>query len=319
MSKKTNYSFIASNMNIFRSFEEAKIITNAVVTTGSFDGVHIGHKTILNRLKKLAEKENGESVLITFDPHPRKVLYPDSIGKGLKLINSQEEKLELLRKAGLDNVIIITFTKEFSKITSEQFVRDFLHGILRAKIIVAGFNHHFGFNKEGDYKKLWAWREKYNFEAEEIPEQEVYHETVSSTKIRNAIRDGYIQRANAYLDHYYIIMGKTEQIKPEGLTTNIPLLKVPITEECKLLPPLGIYAVSVKSGINHSKGMVIIHQKPGIDSEVLLNIFEDQGFTLNNNIILSFHKKIHGSVDLSESKTFLKLNSAKEEISELIY
>ena len=319
MSKKTDYRFTASNMKIFRSFEEARIITNAVVTTGSFDGVHIGHKTILNRLKKLAEKENGESVLITFDPHPRKVLYPDSIGKGLKLINSQEEKLELLRKAGLDNVIIITFTKEFSEITSEQFVRDFLHGILRARIIVAGFNHHFGFNKEGDYKKLWAWREKYSFEAEEIPEQEVYHETVSSTKIRQAISDGYIQRANAYLDHYYIIMGKTEQFIFEGFTGTLPLSKIPITEECKLLPPPGIYAVSVKSDFNSSKGMVIIHQKPGTASEVLLNIFDNQGFTLNRNITIFFHKKIHGSVDLSESKTILKLNSGKEEISELIY
>src|SRR5512140_1277941 len=117
-------------MKIFRGFEDAGIIKNAVVTTGSFDGVHIGHKTILNRLKKLAEKENGESVLITFDPHPRKVLYPESAGKGLKLINSQEEKLELLREAGLDNVIIVNFTIEFSKITSEEFVRDFLHNKL---------------------------------------------------------------------------------------------------------------------------------------------------------------------------------------------
>ena len=195
-------------MKIFKGFEEARNIINPVVTTGSFDGVHIGHKTILNRLKMLAEKHNGESVLITFDPHPRKVLYPDTAGKDLKLINSQEEKLELLEKTGLDNVIIVEFTREFSKITSEQFVRDLLHGILHAKVVVVGFNHHFGFNKEGDYKQLWQWREKYQFEAEEIPEQEVYHETVSSTKIRQAISEGYIQRANAYLDHYYIIKGK---------------------------------------------------------------------------------------------------------------
>ena len=199
-------------MKIFRSFEEAKNIRNPVVTTGSFDGVHIGHKTILNRLKMLAEKYNGESVLITFDPHPRKVLYPETAGKDLKLINSQEEKLELLEKAGLDNVIIIEFTREFSKITSEEFVRDILHGILNARVVVVGFNHHFGFNKEGDYKQLWGWQEKYNFEAEEIPEQEVQHETVSSTKIRKAISEGYIQRANAYLDHYYMIMGTAEKL-----------------------------------------------------------------------------------------------------------
>ncbi len=112
-------------MNIFRSFEEAKNIRNPVVTTGSFDGVHIGHKTILDRLKILAEKYSGESVLITFDPHPRKVLYPESAGKDLKLINSQEEKLKLLEKAGLNNVIIMEFTREFSKITSEEFVQGY--------------------------------------------------------------------------------------------------------------------------------------------------------------------------------------------------
>ena len=262
-------------MKIFRSFEEAKVIRNPVVTTGSFDGVHIGHKTILNRLKMLAEKIDGESVLITFDPHPRKVLYPETAGKDLKLINSQEEKLTLLEKAGLDNIIIIEFTREFSKITSEQFVRDLLCGTLHARIVVVGFNHHFGFNKEGDYKQLWAWQGKYHFEAEEIPEQEVQHETVSSTKIRNAISEGYIQRANAYLDHYYIIMGKVAKYtmqEPSGL----PLfLKVCITEECKLLPSPGLYAVSVDLESVSIKGMAIIIKSTEGRSEVLLDIFKE--------------------------------------------
>ena len=158
-------------MKVFRNFDEASGLRNPVVTTGSFDGVHIGHKTIINRLKMLAEKHNGESVLITFHPHPRKVLYPDTAGKDLKLINSQEEKLLLLEKAGVDNVIIVEFTREFSKITSEEFVRDLLKGKLGAKVVVVGFNHHFGFNKEGDYRQLWEMQEKYAFEAEEIPEQ----------------------------------------------------------------------------------------------------------------------------------------------------
>ena len=175
-------------MKIFKSFEEASGIRNPVVTTGSFDGVHIGHKTILKRLKMLAEKHDGESVLITFDPHPRKVLYPETSGKDLRLINSQQEKLELLRGAGLDNIIIVEFTRDFARTTSEEFVREYLHGILKAKVVVVGFNHHFGFNKEGDYRKLWEMREKYSFEAEEIPEQEVQHETVSSTKIDRPLR-----------------------------------------------------------------------------------------------------------------------------------
>ena len=306
-------------MKIFRNFDDAKVIRNPVVTTGSFDGVHIGHKTILNRLKMLAEKHDGESVLITFDPHPRKVLYPDAAGKDMKLIYSQEEKLELLEKAGLNNVIIIEFTREFSKVTSEQFVRDFLYGKLHAKVVVVGFNHHFGFNKEGDYKQLWAWQGKYHFEAEEIPEQEVQHETVSSTKIRQAISSGYIQRANAYLDHYYIIMGKPEKYSREEPFELPPFVKIELTEECKLLPSFGIYAVSVESGPVYSKGMAIIHRKNEDKAEVLLNIFDDLNFPADHKITLFFHKKIHGAVNLAESKATVKINSAKEEISDLIY
>ncbi len=265
-------------MKIFKGFEEAKNIMNPVVTTGSFDGVHIGHKTILNRLRMLADKYNGESVLITFDPHPRKVLYPETAGKDLKLINSQEEKLDLLEKTGLDNVIIVEFTREFSKITSEQFVRDLLHGILHAKVVVVGFNHHFGFNKEGDYKQLWDWRDKYQFEVEEIPEQEVYHETVSSTKIRQAISHGYIQRANAYLDHYYTIKGNPEIYEVDNSLNLPPLVKIPLKEECKILPLPGIYAVTVSSELHSSKGMAIIHKRNDNVSEVLLNIFDQQRF-----------------------------------------
>jgi riboflavin kinase/FMN adenylyltransferase len=306
-------------MKIFRSFEDARGIRNPVVTTGSFDGVHIGHKTILNRLRMLAEKNDGESVLITFDPHPRKVLYPETAGKDLKLINSQEEKLELLQKTGLNNIIIIEFTREFSRVTSEQFVRDFLYGMLQAKIVVVGFNHHFGFNKEGNYKQLWAWQGKYNFEAEEIPEQEVQHETVSSTKIRQAIGEGYIQRANAYLDHYYIIIGKPEKYFNEELLNLPSLVKIPITEECKLLPSPGIYAVSVERGLIYSKGMVIIHNKNENKPEVLLNTFDNKELQPDRKITICFHKKIHGALNLSDSRSIVKINSATEEISELIY
>jgi riboflavin kinase/FMN adenylyltransferase len=302
-------------MKIFKGFEEAKNIINPVVTTGSFDGVHIGHKTILNRLKMLAEKYNGESVLITFDPHPRKVLYPDTAGKDLKLINSQEEKLELLEKTGLDNLIIVEFTRDFSKVTSEQFVRDLLHGILHAKVVVVGFNHHFGFNKEGDYKQLWQWQERYQFEAEEIPEQEVAHETVSSTKIRQAISEGYIQRANAYLDHYYIIKGKPTLSDHDLILPG--MIKIGITEECKILPAAGIYAVSVDSSIQSSKGMAVINRSER-ETDVMLNIFET-GFRSDKGVTISFHKKIHGAVPLSDDRSVSKINHAIEEISELIY
>jgi riboflavin kinase / FMN adenylyltransferase len=307
-------------MKIFRSFEEASVITNPVVTTGSFDGVHIGHRTILKRLRMLAEKYHGESVLITFDPHPRKVLYPETAGKNLRLINSQEEKLTLLRNAGLDNLIIIEFTREFSKITSEQFVRDYLHGILKAKVVVAGFNHHFGFNQEGDYKHLWDMRDKYSFEAEEIPEQEVMHETVSSTKIRQAINEGFIQKANAYLDHYYIVMGKPERYQYRNNFYEINLAKVPLTEECKLLPSPGIYAITSQTDKSDSKGMVIINEASDGKKEILLNLIDSDPIKYNRDTIIYFHKRIHGSVNLSDQSDSARwLKAAKTEIGELIF
>jgi riboflavin kinase/FMN adenylyltransferase len=306
-------------MKVFRSFEDARQIKNPVVTTGSFDGVHLGHKKILDRLRLLAEKCNGESVLITFDPHPRKVLYPDTAGRDLKLINSQEEKLELLEKAGLNNLIIIEFTREFSHVTSEQFVREFLIGILHAKVVVVGFNHHFGFNQEGDYKQLWSWQEKYNFEAEEIPEQEVQNEKVSSTKIRQAISEGYIQKANAYLDHYYIIIGKPGEYFNNKSVDLPALLKVKITEECKLLPSPGIYAVSVESDSVVSKAMAIIRGNSDEKADVLVDFFEFSDFPSDIKVTLSFHKKIHGAVDLSDNKSVTKVKAAKAEIMDLIY
>ena len=306
-------------MKIFRSFEEAINLKNPVITTGSFDGVHIGHKTILNRLNFLAGMHNGESVLITFDPHPRKVLYPDTAGKDLKLINSQEEKLDLLEKAGLNNIIIIEFTKEFSRISSEAFVRDILHGILHAKVVVVGFNHHFGFNQEGDYRKLWEWQGKYDFDAEEIPEQEVQNETVSSTKIRKAISEGYIQRANAYLDHYYMIMGMAERYISDENDKLPPLLKISLTEKCKLLPSPGIYAVSIEAGTGYSKGMAIINRGGDDVSDVIISIFDNLNFLQNQKITSFFHKKIHDAVNLADSKSILKIRLAKEEILELIY
>lgn len=278
-------------MRIFTSFDDAAVIRSPVVTTGTFDGVHIGHKTIIKRLKKLASEYNGESVLITFHPHPRAVLYPESAGRGLKLICSQEEKTELLRKAGLDNVIVIEFTKEFSHITSEEFVRDFLCGILKARVIVAGHNHHFGFNQEGDYRRLWEWRSRYGFEAEEIPMQEVQNETVSSTRIRQALSEGYIQRANAYLDHFYIIIG-TAVRGDNILPADLPLIRIPVTEKTKLVPPQGLYAVTTAADAFYSRGMAYIKGTHDGESDVFLHLENYENDIPGKRMTLFFHKRL---------------------------
>jgi riboflavin kinase/FMN adenylyltransferase len=279
-------------MRIFRSFEAAAAeIRLPVVTTGTFDGVHLGHKTIIRRLKKLANDHGGESVLITFHPHPRAVLYPESAGKDLKLICSQEEKTEMLRKAGLDNVIIIEFTREFSHITSEEFVRDILCGVLKAGVIVAGHNHHFGFNQEGNYRKLWEWRDRYHFEAEEIPMQEVMNETVSSTRIRQALSEGYIQRANAYLDHYYLIIGPVVKDAP-CLSSEVPMISIPVTESMKLVPPRGLYAVSCTADTFFSRGMVYIADNGNIVPDIFLHLENYEDDIPGKRMTLFFHKRL---------------------------
>jgi riboflavin kinase/FMN adenylyltransferase len=303
-------------MRIFRSFEEASVIKSPVITTGTFDGVHVGHKTIIRRLKKLAAGYGGESVLITFHPHPRVVLHPETAGKGLKLICSQDEKIEMLRKAGVDNVIIIEFTREFSHTTSEEFVRDILCGILKAKVIVVGHNHHFGFNQQGDYRALWEWREKYGFEAEEIPMQEVQNETVSSTRIRQALSEGYIQRANAYLDHFYLIIGVAQKEVPQ-VTPEVPMIRVPVTDRTKLVPPSGLYAVSCAAETFYSRGMVRILDNGSELPDIYLHLENYEDDIPGNRITLFFHKKldISGS-GLPEDRLLVE---GVKEMKELIF
>lgn len=305
-------------MRIFRSFESAQSIKNPVVTTGSFDGVHIGHKTIITRLNMLAARYKGESALITFYPHPRKVLYPETVGKSLRLINTQEEKIFLLERTGLQNLIIVEFTKEFSQTTSEQFVRDYLHGILKAKVIVAGFNHHFGFNKEGDYKHLWNWRKKYNFEAEEIPEQDVYNETVSSTRIRKAVSEGNIQRANAYLDSYYLITGSCISAKPEFSDCSSKWLKIIIPDNDKLLPPAGIYAASAGYGRSFHKAMVVVTVN-SYSIDIFVEVLKPEAHITGDCLTIYFLKKMHGAINPSEKDCRARIANARAEIFDLIY
>lgn len=245
-------------MRIFYDFDHLASIPNPVVTTGSFDGVHVGHKAIINRINNIARELKGESVLITFHPHPRKVLFPETAGKDLFLINSQREKIELLRKAGLQNLIIVAFTPEFAHISSIDFIRNILVAKLHARKIVIGFNHQFGYNREGNFDFLRELGAYYHFEVEEIPEQDIHNETVSSTLIRKSLQEGRIQRANAYLDHHYMIIGKLSVGNTLLKESNLNTLIIDIEEECKLIPPDGVYAVRIEVDRNSFKGILNI-------------------------------------------------------------
>lgn len=257
-------------MQIHYDFKDTENIRNAVVTTGSFDGVHLGHRFIINHINELAASINGVSVLITFWPHPRRVLFPETTGRELQLINTQREKIELLAKTGLDHLIIVTFTPEFAMTSSSDFVTKILLEKLHAKIIVVGFNHHFGHNREGSYDSLIALSEKYDFRVDEIPEQAIQNETVSSTKIRQALNNGNLQKANAYLYNIFFTIGK--KLELNELSVKFPnSFRLEIEEDLKLLPPEGYYAAYFENAHLKVKALVVI--------------------TCNSNFVLNNHHK----------------------------
>jgi riboflavin kinase/FMN adenylyltransferase len=221
----------------------------------------------------------------------------------------------------LDNLILVRFTLEFSRITSVDFVRNILLNKLHAKRIVIGFNHHFGHNREGDYDELRILGKDCGFKVEEIPEQDIHNETVSSTKIRQALLAGNIQKANAYLDHYYIISGVVRKSSPALEAIGFPSFAVTIEEESKLIPPNGVYAVSVLDEDSATRGMCFI-KKNGfnpLDTLVEFHLFDPEK-EMEGNVTVMFHKKIRGEKPLKtpeELKT--QLIADKTQISELIY
>jgi riboflavin kinase/FMN adenylyltransferase len=312
-------------LKIYREIEHLPVIPNAVVTTGSFDGVHIGHQVLINRLNELARSIGGESVLITFYPHVRKVLYPETAGKDLEMINSQQEKIELLEKTGLDNLVIINFTKEFAKTTAEQFVENILIGKLGAKIIIVGYNHYFGHNKEGNYNKLILLGQKLGFDVVEIPKQELENETVGSSKIRRSLKDGKIMHANAYLDHIYFI--NTMFCAGSKIYNEIGFKTFGLTvdEDSKLIPPDGIYAIRIIVEDRNLKGMMLNNYHgtfthPGLLQGIEVILLEPGIDCCQKTGKVFVHKDITDNLDFRNiSNLSWQLKQARIAIDELIY
>jgi riboflavin kinase/FMN adenylyltransferase len=230
-------------VKVYRDFEEVGDIPNAVLTIGTFDGVHLGHQKIIERLKAEAKKVNGETVLFTFFPHPRMVIDPTN--HGLKLIQTQAEKIENLERLGLDHLIIFPFTKSFSNLTADEFVKDYLVNKLNVKTIVVGYDHQFGKNREGTLKHLQKLSETLPFKVIEIPAHEVDEINVSSTKIRKAIEIGDVQTANSYLNEPFEISGKIVKGNQIGRTIGFPTANIEIGDELKIIPAIGVYAVEI--------------------------------------------------------------------------
>ncbi len=313
-------------MKIYRDIKEFKNVDYPVVTLGGFDGVHCGHQKIINRLTKVAKAQKGETVLITFSPHPRIVLYPKE--KKLKLINTIEEKIGLLQKSNIDHLLILPFTKEFSRITSTEFVKIFLVDKIHTKKLVTGYNHSFGNNREGDIKCLEDLSNIYGFEVEEIPTQVIKNISISSTKIRNALYNGDIKKANSFLGYKYFMSGKVVSGNRIGRTINVPTANIIIEDEYKLIPAKGVYAVEVLWKEKKYKGMINIGTKPTLSSKNKLLKDKQQNIdTVNNKKItievniFDFEKDIYQDyltiyfIDrIRDEKKFEDLNFLKRQL-----
>jgi riboflavin kinase/FMN adenylyltransferase len=280
-------------VNIYNDFSSISSIKNPVLTIGTFDGVHIGHKKIIDQLNEEAAKIGGESVLFTFFPHPRMVIFPES--HGLKLIQTQEEKLEKLKEMGLQNVIVFPFTFEFSRLSALEFVRDMLVNQLHVKKLVIGYDHQFGKNREGSIHFLRDVAETYEFEVIEIPAQDIAAVHVSSTKIREALLTGDIEKANDYLGAPFELIGNVIKGKQLGRTIGFPTANLKLANELKIIPQNGVYAVKVFYQEQCFEGMMNIGIRPTIESEndttIEVHIFDFDQTIYGESLRVELYKK----------------------------
>lgn len=273
-------------------------VKRPVLTTGTFDGVHLGHRTILARLTELARKEGGESVLFTFHPHPRMVLFPGD--DGLKLLNTQEEKFERLAAAGLDHVLVVPFSRTFSRMHAVDYVREVLLGAIGVHAIVIGYDHRFGRNREGDLGLLKQLGEVHDIRVEEIPAHEVDHMKVSSTKIRQALLAGDVAQARELLGYAYPLSGVVVKGDQVGRTMGYPTANIGAVDADKLIPADGVYAVEVHLADGPQRGMLYIGERPtlggGLQRTVEVNIFDMARDLYGERITVQFVERIRGDI-----------------------
>jgi len=264
-----------------------------VLTQGTFDGVHFGHRKILRHVVSEAREIDGVSVLLTFYPHPRLVLYPDD--NELKLLTTIEEKVELVSAIGIDYLIIIPFTQELSRLRASDFVRDILVEQLHISKLIIGYDHRFGRNREGGLKEMIQFSETYNFKLEEIPPQDIQDSIVSSTKIRKALLDGDVHLAKEYLGDLYTISGKVEEGLQRGTTIGYPTANVRVGSSFKLIPKNGVYAVWVYIDKIRYAGMLNIGYNPTFEDKkwsMEVHILNFNKNIYHHKILISFHSRI---------------------------
>ena len=281
-------------MKIYNNFLEYKKVSNAIVTIGTFDGVHLGHQAILKDMVKTAKEIGGETVVITFYPHPRQVLNIDSAN--LRFITTQEEKIKHLDDLGIDNLIIVNFTKEFSRISSESFIRDYVIDKIAPVKIVIGYDHHFGKNRMGDFNLLYDLGNMYRFKVQRIPAQDVENIAVSSTKIRHSLQQGNVEHANQLLGYQFAYIGKVVGGKKIGREIGFPTANLEVNKEFRLIETPGVYATYIDFDGKSYKSMTYIGTKPTINNErvesIEVHVFDFEGNLYDKTVKIRFVKRI---------------------------
>ena len=297
-------------MKIYNNFNDYQKVANAIVTIGTFDGVHLGHQTILKDMVRVAKEIKGESVVVTFYPHPRQVLRIDD--GNLRFITTQEEKIRLLENIGIDNLIIVNFTEEFSRLSSESFITDYVIKNISPVKIVVGYDHHFGNNRKGDFNLLNDLGERYNIEVQRIPAKDVENIAVSSTKIRHSLQQGDVCYANRLLGYQYAYFGKVVDGAKLGRELGYPTANVYVDREYRLIESPGVYATYIEIDKIIYKSMTYIGNKPTLDKDekesVEVHIFDFNDDIYGKYVKIRFVKKIR------EEQKFKDLETLKHQI-----
>lgn len=284
-------------------------IQNAIVTSGTFDGVHFGHQKILKKIVKTAKELNGKSVVLTFWPHPRFVLFPEE--KTLKLLSTFEEKAQLLEEVGIDYLVKVEFTKAFSQLSSESFIQNMLVEKLKTKKLIIGYDHRFGKNRSGSFEYLKENSDRFGFEVEEIPRQDIDDVGVSSTKIRQALFHGEVDLAAEFLGRLYSIQGTVVEGKQIGSKLGFPTANISVAEDFKLIPKDGAYAVRARVNNQWHKGMLNVGIRPtvgGLHRVIETHLFDFDEQIYNQPIQIEFVK------NLRDEKKFDSLGELKTQL-----
>ena len=306
-------------MKIYQSYLEFTSEKPVVVTIGTFDGVHIGHQEIIKQLVDTARKKNLESVILTFFPHPRRVLQK---GSEFKLLTSLNEKIELLKSTGLDHLIIEPFTKEFSRLTALEFARDILVNRLNTKTLVIGYDHHFGRNREGNFEQLQQYGETYGFDVQEIPAQDIENVAVSSTKIRKALDQGEVEKANSYLGFKFMLSGSVVSGKALGRQFNYPTVNLKPEASYKLIPLAGVYIVETNIGETHYFGIMNIGKRPTVDGKrktIEIHLFDFEGNLYGTSMQVRLLKRLRDEQKFASiEQLFAQIKKDEHKARELI-